>query len=163
MYTHSGRSNERERETEKAKVKDWTAQAPSTLPYTHRHKHNLKKWWICSTTLYVSFLVLTAATTHISSLKYVKGYNKNNLSQNNQLFVWDIVWFSLKWSKLSLFNSSSFVFPAKSLGFTIFWVRFLRMWLSLNPTIEVVTFHLCGWCMLGVFLLPAFTCLGHEC
>ena len=31
-----------------------------------------------------------------------------------------------------------------------------------NPTIEVVTFHLCGWCMLGVFLLSAFTCLGHE-
>ena len=42
------------------------------------------------------------------------------------------------------------------------WVRFLRMWLIFNPTIEVVTFHLRGWCMLGVFLLPAFTCLGHE-
>ena len=32
-----------------------------------------------------------------------------------------------------------------------------------NPTIEVVTFHLHGWCMLRVFLLPAFTHLGHEC
>ena len=32
-----------------------------------------------------------------------------------------------------------------------------------NPTIEVVTFCLCGWCMLGVFLWPAFTRLGHEC
>ena len=32
-----------------------------------------------------------------------------------------------------------------------------------NPTIEVVTVCLHGWCMLGVFLLPAFTCLGHEC
>ena len=31
------------------------------------------------------------------------------------------------------------------------------------PTIEVVTFRLHGWCMLGVFLLLAFTCLGHEC
>ena len=31
------------------------------------------------------------------------------------------------------------------------------------PTIEVVTFRLRGWCMLGVFLLPAFTHLGHEC
>ena len=30
-----------------------------------------------------------------------------------------------------------------------------------NPTIEVVTFSLRGWCMLGVFLLPAFTRLGH--
>ena len=28
-----------------------------------------------------------------------------------------------------------------------------------NPTIEVVTFHLLGWCMLGVFLLLAITCL----
>ena len=32
-----------------------------------------------------------------------------------------------------------------------------------NPNIEVVTFRLRGWCMLGVFLLPAFTRLGHEC
>ena len=35
--------------------------------------------------------------------------------------------------------------------------------LFLNPAIEVVTFCLCGWCMLGMFLLPAFTHLGHEC
>ena len=33
----------------------------------------------------------------------------------------------------------------------------------INPTTEVVTFRLCGWCMLGVFLLLAFTRLGHEC
>ena len=32
-----------------------------------------------------------------------------------------------------------------------------------NPTIEVVTFCLHGWCMLDVFLLQAFTHLGHEC
>ena len=32
-----------------------------------------------------------------------------------------------------------------------------------NPAIEEVTFRLRGWCMLGVFLLPAFTRLGHEC
>ena len=32
----------------------------------------------------------------------------------------------------------------------------------LNPTIEVVTFCLRGWCMLGVFLLLAFNRLGHE-
>ena len=31
-----------------------------------------------------------------------------------------------------------------------------------NPTTEVVTFRLRGWCMLGVFLLPAFTRLRHE-
>ena len=31
-----------------------------------------------------------------------------------------------------------------------------------NPTIKVVTFCLCGWCVLGVILLPAFTRLGHE-
>ena len=33
-----------------------------------------------------------------------------------------------------------------------------RLW-----TIQVVTFRLCGWCMLGVFLLSPFTCLGHKC
>ena len=31
-----------------------------------------------------------------------------------------------------------------------------------NPTIKAVTFCLRGWCVLGVFLLPAFTRLGHE-
>ena len=37
------------------------------------------------------------------------------------------------------------------------------MWPFFNPAIEVVTFRLHGWCMLGVFLWPAFTCPGHEC
>ena len=32
----------------------------------------------------------------------------------------------------------------------------------LNLTIEVVTFRLRGWYTLGVFLLQAFTRLGHE-
>ena len=32
-----------------------------------------------------------------------------------------------------------------------------------SPTIKAVTFRLRGWCVLGVFLLPAFTRLGHEC
>ena len=32
-----------------------------------------------------------------------------------------------------------------------------------NLTIEVVTFCLHGWCMLGVLLLPASVPLGHEC
>ena len=56
----------------------------------------------------------------------------------------------------------SFVFPSYISGVHHFWVRFLRMWLFFNPTIKVVTFCLRGWCVLGVFLLPAFTRLGHE-
>ena len=45
-----------------------------------------------------------------------------------------------------------------------FLERFLPIWLfSKYVTTEIVTFHLPGWCMLGVLLLPAFTCLGHEC
>ena len=39
---------------------------------------------------------------------------------------------------------------------------FLRMSPVFNPTIEVVTFRLRDWCMLGVLLLTAFTRLGHE-
>ena len=40
----------------------------------------------------------------------------------------------------------------------------VTIFLFFNPTIEVpvVTFSLRGWCMLGVFLLPVFTRLGHE-
>ena len=56
----------------------------------------------------------------------------------------------------------SSAFPAISLGFTILGEIFAYM-TFFNPTIEVVTFRLHGWCMLGVFLLPAFTRLGHEC
>ena len=47
-----------------------------------------------------------------------------------------------------------------------FLIGCLRMWpfsfvcLFFNPSVEVV-FR--GWCVLGVFLLPAFARLGHEC
>ena len=55
-----------------------------------------------------------------------------------------------------------FAFPSYIPGVHHFWVRFLRMWPFFNPAIKVVTFRLRGWCVLGVFLLPAFTRLGHE-
>ena len=55
-----------------------------------------------------------------------------------------------------------FAFPSYISGVHHFWVRFLRMWPFFNPTIKVVTFRLRGWCVLGVFLLPAFNRLGHE-
>ena len=54
-------------------------------------------------------------------------------------------------------------FPATSLGFTVRGEIFAYIWPFLNPAIEVVTLHLRGWCMWGVFLMPAFTRLGHEC
>ena len=53
-------------------------------------------------------------------------------------------------------------FPAIYLGFTILGDIFAYVTIF-NPTIEVVTFLLRGLCILGVFLLPAFTHLGHEC
>ena len=54
--------------------------------------------------------------------------------------------------------------PAISLGFTILDEMFACVtFFFFNPTIEVVTFCLRGWCMLGVVLLLAFTRLGHEC
>ena len=39
---------------------------------------------------------------------------------------------------------------------------FVYVTLFFNPTIKVITFCLCGWCVLGVFLLPEFTHVGHE-
>ena len=55
------------------------------------------------------------------------------------------------------YDSSSSAFPAMSLGFAIlgeiFCLRDRYGW--------VLIFRLRGWCMLGVFLLQAFTCLGH--
>ena len=55
-----------------------------------------------------------------------------------------------------------FAFPSYISGVHHFWVRFLRVWPFFNPNIKVVTFRLHGWCVLGLFLLPAFTRLGHE-
>ena len=52
---------------------------------------------------------------------------------------------------------SSSAFPAIYLEFTIAGEMFAYV------TTEVVTFGLRGWCMLGVFLLPAFTYRGREC
>ena len=65
--------------------------------------------------------------------------------------------------------------PARSLGFTILDEIFANVtvvvvggggfflfFFPFNPTIQVVTFRLRGWCMVGVFLLPAFTHQGHE-
>ena len=49
-----------------------------------------------------------------------------------------------------------------SLSSSTLWVRFLCVWPVFNPTVEVVTFHICGWCVLGVFLLRAFIHLEHE-
>ena len=66
------------------------------------------------------------------------------------------------WQPFFFFFFFFFAFPSYISGVHHFWVRFLRMWPFFNPTIKVVTFRLRGWCMLGVFLLPAFTRLGHE-
>ena len=39
----------------------------------------------------------------------------------------------------------------------------LLLLLFFNPTTVQFTFRLRGWCMLGVFLLPPFTRIRHEC
>ena len=65
-------------------------------------------------------------------------------------------------SSLLKCSSSSSAFPSYISGVHHFWVRFLHMWPFFYPSIKVVTFRLRGWCVLGVFLLPAFTRLGHE-
>ena len=55
-----------------------------------------------------------------------------------------------------------FFFCVPQLGFTTFGWDFCVCDRFFNPTIKVVTFRLHGWCVLGVFSLPAFTRLGHE-
>ena len=56
-----------------------------------------------------------------------------------------------------------FFIPQLDLWGSPFGVRFLSMLPFFSPTMEVVAFHLCRWCMLGVSLLLPFTRLGHEC
>ena len=60
-------------------------------------------------------------------------------------------------------SSSSSAFSAISLGFTIAGKMFAYVTVFLlNLPIEVITFCIHGWCMLGVFLLPVFTHRRHE-
>ena len=63
---------------------------------------------------------------------------------------------------LALTSSSSSAFPSYISGVHHFWGDIFAYVTVFNPTIKVVTFRLRGWCVLGVFLLPAFTRLGHE-
>ena len=50
------------------------------------------------------------------------------------------------------------------LGFTIVGEVFMYMTgLFFKPTIEVVTFHLCGWCVLGVFFFVCFFVVVFCC
>ena len=64
---------------------------------------------------------------------------------------------------ISSSSSSSSAFPSYISGVHHFGWAFADVTIFFNPTIEVVTFRHHGCCMLTVFLLPAFTCLGHEC
>ena len=56
-----------------------------------------------------------------------------------------------------------FFFPSCISGVHHFGREFCVCDRFFNSDIGVVTFRLRGWCILGVFLLPAFTRLGHEC
>ena len=74
----------------------------------------------------------------------------------SQLYLWGSPFFLFFFCVPSLISGvhhSSFCFLRSQLYLwgSPFWVRFLHMWPVFNPTIEVVTFHLRGWCILGVF------------
>ena len=72
------------------------------------------------------------------------------------------LWPSGKASRTADPGSSSSAFPSYISGVNHFGWDFVYVTI-LNPTIEVVTVRLRGWCMLGVFLLPALTRPGHDC
>ena len=93
---------------------------------------------------------------------------QNNSSHGSEILT-RVKWTSFE-TDLSLlsWDHLSFVFlllllrsPAISLGFTIFGRNFCVCDRFFNPTVKVVTFRLRGWCVLVVFLLPAFTRLGR--
>ena len=114
----------------------------------------------CVVFLYVSVSVLLE-----SCLKWTK---KEIFHEWYSVVDWiDIIELFSEYTVVSVACIVAFFFffcvPQLYLWGSPFLVRFWRMWPFLNPTIEVVTFCLHGWCMLGVFLLPAFIHLGHEC
>ena len=74
---------------------------------------------------------------------YSNPWDQNQFSNQSQIFT----------------SSSSSVFPAISLGFSIFGEIFVWLFFQSNHRGSYIR----GWCMLGVILLLAFTRLGHEC
>ena len=73
-------------------------------------------------------------------------------------------------SKINDFRKSDlFTFPVISLGFTIlgeilaYATVFFFFFFFFLSNHKGRTIRLRGWCMLGVFLLPAFPRLRHEC
>ena len=65
---------------------------------------------------------------------------------------------------LSMTSFSSSVFPAIALGFInlseIF--AYVTVWFFLNPTIEVVTFRLRGWCVFVAGIHPSRTSVSES-
>ena len=128
--------------------------------------------YICGYHHSSSFCVFPAISLGFTILlplcfKLSLGFTILRLLLRSQLYLWgsSFLFFLCIPSYISgVHHSFSFGFPAISLGFTILG-EFLRMWPLKKHFLmqEVLTFGLRGWCMLHVFLLLAFTCLGHEC
>ena len=75
----------------------------------------------------------------------------------------NLYWRSQGHKTVKMERSSSSAFPSYISGVHHLGWHFCTCDLF-SPTIKVVTFRLHGWCIQGVrvFLLPAFTCLGHK-
>ena len=106
----------------------------------------------------IGSLIIVTKVLHENRFSYLEkqickltSYSQQHIylstSQNRNFFCFFVFFF----------GGGSFAFPSYISGVHHFWMRFLRMWPFFNPTIKVVTFRLRGWCVLGVFLLPAFT------
>ena len=70
----------------------------------------------------------------------------------HQLYLWG----SLFWVRFLHIKGSRPEWCISSMMYSRdvpFWSETLNMWLLLNPTTEVVTFRLRGWCMLEVFFV----------
>ena len=101
----------------------------------------------------------TVASTSVNAVAKIQHISKCDSKRTTHLSLWELL----------LLRS-----PARSLGSTIFGEIFPYVFgfrcccccffvvFFGSPVIEIVTFRLRGWCMLGVFLLPAFIRLGHE-
>ena len=92
----------------------------------------------------------------------VEGWYRFLLNGNNAIIPTSCVPVSLLLllllrSKLYLWGSPFWVRFSRICPFFLFFVFFF------SPAIEVVILRLRGWCILGEFLLPAFTRLGHGC
>ena len=137
-------------------------------PVSMANMYHLNICWslvIFAYLLFILYVSMQDSMKHTVNVRLCKNLKKRSKERNSSYrFEWSSVKDTYKLRHSHTYSHKLFLLRSQLyLWGSPFWVRFLCIWPFFNPTTEVITVCLYGWCMLGVFLLRAFTRPGHEC